>query len=669
MQNIQRRDPYLNEALEALDRYLVAAGGDIRKSWGCLKPGELTWIREEIFACAQNFRYYSENYHVIKTESEGLRSLYPWWESQEIFYEVVLELQVNGLPVRVIVLKARQEGISTIAQAMIFHKTIFTEGCNTMVVAQDMEQADYLFSMSRLAYDSLPWWMRPEARYERKGLYLEFDRKDERERIQNPGLRSQIVVAAANKMHGVGIGKTIRAGHLSEISAWMKSETLSRQLLPTMNADDELAVMESTARGRGNHWHRLWEASVNGKSLWTPVFIEWFRVKKYSRPITKSEKFELTEKETALRGKIKQDSGIWLTMEQLHWRRRRIEEFIALEGDEWGFYQEFPSNWMEAFQGSGMCAFNKRKLQDILETTACDPLYYGEIRLEGKNEPKAALVKVSKDRKDDFSIPPAEEYGSRFYVWELPKPDESYYVAADVGHGVQGGNFSCAQVIRIGKRNEKDVQVAEWHGWINPTPFAQVLAAIGYFYNTAQIAVECNDIGLAANNHLFRMLEYPNCFRWKHYDKIRNFMTDFFGWYTNSKTRPQIIAKFREAIDEGTIVLRSRGLVDECLDFSAVDQSSIRFEGQDTNDDRVLAIMIGNFCAHDSDWGVEMASAPREERRSDVDYVNTEFSPVHDQRGFRQRMLTERKIPSEVIMYSDQELSGVVAPEDRWKLY
>src|ERR1019366_2648582 len=108
---------------------------------------------------------------------------------------------------------------------------------------------------------------------------------------------------------------------------------------------------------------------------------------------------------------------------------------------------------------------------------------------------------------------------------------------------------------------------AEWHGWIHPEPFAHVCAAIGYWYNEGQVAVECNDVGILTNNTLFRALEYPNVFRWKQYDKLKNFYTNWFGWFTNQKTRPQIISKLAQALDEDTTVIRSSALVDEMFDF------------------------------------------------------------------------------------------------------
>jgi hypothetical protein len=620
------------------------ANGDLRRAFSVLSRWESDFINDQIEKC-MDFRYYAENYHVITSEDEGFKTLYPFWDSQEIIYEKVIGLQKKKLPVKIVVLKARQLGSSVLSEALIFHKTIFNAGCNTLVVAQDPGQADYLFGMARTAYDSLPWWMRPEARYEAKGRYLVFDRKDPMERLTNPGLKSQIFVEASNKMTGVAVGRTVHCAHLSELSNWDNDAVLAEQIFPTMNAQDELAIMESTARGRKNFWHTFWIAAWEGKVEWTPIFIEFFRVKKYSLSIPEGFKFEATKDEEALRIKVQEKTSIRIADEQFYWRRKKMEEFSALQGNEFKFYQEYPSaTWMEAFQGSGVCAFNRRKLQYILETRCCDPFWYGEIELEIKGEkhiPKVRVVELyDKDdagrfikRKENLALPNREEYGGRLYMWEPPQESETYYLGVDVAHGVPGGDFSVVQIIKIGHRTEPDEQVAEWRGWINPGPFAHVVCALGYWYNGAQISIECNDVGQATNSEVMRAIQYENLFRWKHYDKIKNFMTDYFGWFTNSKTRDLIIAKFREYMDENMIILRSEWLIDECLDFSSLEGS--RFEGQSTHDDLTMAMMIAVFCAHDSEWGIAAALAPRPkevpgEAWKRKDFINSDFSPVHD---------------------------------------
>src|SRR5438132_1066748 len=213
MSKVPRKDPHLQEAIDLLDLRLAQAQGDIRQAYALLTKDELEIVDQEIQKC-HDFRYYAENYHVIGTEDEGLKAMYPFWEAQEIFYEKILWSQRRGLPVKLILLKARQLGCSAFSVALIFHKTLFTEGCNTIEVAQDPTQANYLFGKARLAYDKLPWWMRPEARYEANKQYLVFDRNDEMERMTHPGLNSSIYVQSANKVTGVGVGMTMHAAHL-----------------------------------------------------------------------------------------------------------------------------------------------------------------------------------------------------------------------------------------------------------------------------------------------------------------------------------------------------------------------------------------------------------------------------------------------------------------------
>lgn len=675
---LNRKDPYLDDALELLDRHIEKANGDFRLAYTFLTPHELVFIDGEIEKCVSNFRYYAENYHVIASEYEGHKVLHPWWDSQEIFYEKVFEIQIAGKPVRIIVLKARQLGLSTICQALTFHKTIFTPSCNTLIIAQDPGQADYLFSMSRTAYESLPWWMRPETRYEAKSRYMVFDRKDPTERMMSPGLRSQIFVDAANKMTGAAVGKTIRAVHMSELSEWDNASILTENLFPTMNAPDELAIMESTARGTVGFWYRFWKSAMEGKTDWQPVFIEFFRVKKYSTSIPAGEKFELTPEEVALRGKVKKEANFDLADEQLKWRRDKINEFIAADGEEWGFYQEYPgATWLEAFQGSGLCAFDKRKLQTMLETQCCPPILFGEIDLDREKDGKLRPhLKAMRKVDRNTLIPPQENYGSRLHIWEKPIAGERYSIGADVAQGILGGNYSCAQVFKIGKGMKKDEQVAEWHGLINPTPYASVLAGLGFYYNTAEIAVECNnDVGGTTNNQLLRVIEYPNMFRWKHYDKIKNYFSDFMGWYTNSKTRGQIITKMRESISDGTIIIRSEAMIEEMRNF-AREEGERRYEGQGTDDDRVMSGMICIFCPHDMDWGVDKTESEEEDeetirKRKREDYINTDYAPAFE--GSRKKNLPPGKaqLPSELGLPTDMTTSQIrsdVPEEDQWKL-
>lgn len=648
MSEIPRANPYLNEAIEGLNEHYHRFRGNTADAWENLTTAESEFIDDEITHCLLEPRYYLENYHVVKTEEEGLKTLFPFWESQEIFYEEIRNIQRQNLPVKVQVLKARQQGLSTISEGLVFHKTIFTKVVNTLIIAQDGQQSAFLFDMARTAYDLLPWWMQPEKRYEQAGKLLQFDCVEELARQANMGLKSNIYVEAANKMTGAARGKTIKAMHASELASWDDGGQLTKSIFPTMNSADTLAIMESTAEGRSGFWYHFWRDTVAGKTDWHPIFIEFFRVRKYSRALKTGEEFHRTKDEVAFVERVKADKNVTITDEVLNWMRKKKQEFISTEGDEFSFYGEYPSNWMEAFQGSGICAFPKRKLQKILESTVCPPRWVGEIQW---NQDTAKIQfsgmgdRLRRVGKDEQLQQPEQE--ERFRVWEMPDIEDEYYVAVDVAMGNEGGDFSCVQVMKIGRGPQPDEQVAEWRGWINPVPLAYVAVGIATWYNYAEIAVEVNAVGISTNNEIQRVIEYENLYRWKHLDKIGNVNTVHMGWYTNFKSRDVIIAKMVEAILSNTIVLRSEWLLDEMLDFAQDDEGG-KFQGQEANDDRVMTMMICHYCAHQSDSGKRAMTRPMSSKTGTerkwyvMDAMNRKMAETHD-RDEAIRLVSEHK--------------------------
>ncbi len=614
---IRRRDPLLNELLSVLDERFINAGCNPQAAYESLLPAELAAIDKEIEHCL-GFRYYMENFHCILSKSGGVQMLYPLKEAQEWFLNTLLDIESNDPTgtVRLLICKGRQLGISTICSARIFHWTVFREAQNTLVVAQDIGQAGYLFDMSRFAYDNLPWWMRPEVRYDQKDRYLVFDREDEQQRLMNPGLRSQIIVAAANQPQGVAIGKGLTIAHGSELSAWKDGVVLAEQLLPAVEGPGSKGLMESTARGRGNFFHRLWKAAEAGDIPWTPLFIPAFIERTYSIPIRVGEKFELTEEETKARENVFIESGRKIPLEHFKWRRAKEAESRTLTSEE-SVDQEYPLDAESAFQATGLSAFNKRKLMEMLKTTCRNPVFYGEIDLQRDEQvmpevrylpaPHITLRPVG---RDDSRLPGQKEFGSRLYVWEKPERGRDYYLAGDPAMGIPGGAFSCAEVLKIGRGPEPDVQVAEWHGWMDPEPFARVLAALGYWYNEAQVSIEMNnECGGSCHTEFTKMLQYPNWFQWQRTDTLITKPTNYLGWVTNDRTRRELISKTRTRINEGTVVLRSKPLVDQLLNF-ARDDGGRRYEDQEGSGDRAMALMVCILCAHISDWALEAAMKP-----------------------------------------------------------
>src|SRR5207253_882726 len=137
------------------------------------------------------------------------------------------------------------------------------------------------------------------------------------------------------------------------------------------------------------------------------------------------------------------------------------------------------------------------KLQQIMERNCCMPRWVGELEYRHGAAQEIHLRSIEDPTglwavPDKAKIPGTDQIGYRFHVWEKPEPGESYYVAADPSMGIEGGDYACAQVLRIGVGGHPDEQVAEWHGWINPTPFGHIIVGIAKWYNMAELALELN---------------------------------------------------------------------------------------------------------------------------------------------------------------------------------
>jgi intein/homing endonuclease len=114
-------------------------------------------------------------------------------------------------PIRLIILKARRVGISTFLEGDIFHYTTLNPGVQSYIAAADSEQAKSLFDMSKLFYEQLSPEVKPMRRYcNEKALF--FENPKEKQRAENPGLRSGIKIGTAGKIE-VARGQLIHRLH------------------------------------------------------------------------------------------------------------------------------------------------------------------------------------------------------------------------------------------------------------------------------------------------------------------------------------------------------------------------------------------------------------------------------------------------------------------------
>jgi hypothetical protein len=201
-------------------------------------------------------------------------------------------------------------------------------------------------------------------------------------------------------------------------------------------------------------------------------------------------------------------------------------------------------------------------------------------RIAAEPEPESVSDLQAREGR---SVPVAP---ARLLVWRGPEEGRKYFIGADVGEGLAHGDASAAYVLE----KETGEQVAELHGRVAPGRFAKLLAALGRWYNRAELGVERNNHGHTVLDALENSLHYHPLYHHRSYDRDGT-RTKRLGYPTNAQTKPIMIDDLAEAISEGYLRIHSVGLIDECLAFVTTDTGS-REAQPGKHDDRVIAAAI-----------------------------------------------------------------------------
>lgn len=519
--------------------------------------------------------FYIENFLKIKDKNSKLVP-FTLNDGQKQVMEAIKKNEKEGNPHKYIILKARQMGMSTLIQGLIFHNTTTNQYKNSMIVSYEDKSTQNLFGMSKLFYDELPTPIKPMLRHSNERA-LTFENSDNNERSKNPGLRSKMTVATAGSTN-VGRSSTIHNLHVSEVAFFEKGQDTMLGLLQAVpDTNDSMVFLESTANGVGDFFHEFWQKTVKGENEFTPIFLPWFTEPQYARPFrTEGERKQLLDEinttTTDSNGSVIKtyEKELMekhnLTLEQLNWRRWTIKN--KTQGDEDLFGQEYPATPEEAFLSSGRPVFNIKSLKKY-QTITKEPLKRGYLRYDNKGD-----VTFIEDKKGYVSI------------WQDPNPDKNYVLGADVAEGLEHGDYSCGKVADT----ETFDEVAKWHGHIDADLFGEELVKLARYYNDAYLGVENNNHGLTTLSTIKRM-EYWNLYFSKNYDRIADTMTQKLGWTTNTKTKPLMIDKLAEFVREIYLGLYDDDTISEMFTY-VIDEKGKTNAQAGCHDDTVMASAI-----------------------------------------------------------------------------
>lgn len=491
--------------------------------------------------------------------------------AQRALIDRVLECLAAGIPIRIIILKARQMGLSTAVEALIYWWTTTHKNITAMIVGHEDRSSKNLYNMFKRYYDNCNPLFKPTRKYDTK-TDLTFSKEDiDGNQI---GLNSVIKTATARNT-SAGRSDTIQLLHGSEIGEWENGEDLIASLLQTVPVrPNTMIFLESTAKGIGNFFHKQWKASVKGDTPFEPFFFPWWIQDEYEmdgkvEDYTEEELsiIEYMNEGTPIGGRLFKITDRRRIERKILFRRYKEKEFAA---DPRKLYQEYPSTPHEAFVGAGRAVFDTKALLSM-------------ERLCADNLPTHYELVQAPDR----TISPVLSPDSPLKVWDLPKRGEDYVIGADVAEGLKEGDFSVAEVIRVSDMKT----VARWRGHIDPDLFGNQLDLLGRFYNFALIGVEINNHGLSVVQRL-RDLFYTKLYRReKGIDERFEEPTSKLGWQTNIKTKPLAIDALAEAIRDRHIVDYDPVFIEEAQGYVRDDAGRTNAQEGD-HDDTVMAKAI-----------------------------------------------------------------------------
>lgn len=509
-------------------------------------------------------RDYIEGFLKIRTK-DGQLVPFRMNAPQKKLYEAARRQAEAGKPVRIIVLKARQMGFSTLTEGLLFHMAATRHHVECMVVAHTEDATAKLFQMSQRFYDNLPPALKPMRRAS-NAQEIVFDRPA-RTKEHREGLGSSIRCATAGGT-GVGRGYTLQGLHLSELAFWpgSKRESYVGLMQAVPDKPGTMVIIESTANGY-DEFKSMWDAAVeaqrSGTDGFEPIFFAWHEMAEYRR--TPLPGFERTQEERELAETYGLDD------EQLAWRRWCIATQCG--GDLELFHQEYPASPDEAFIATGRCCFDKAAI--VLRREKVRELEWerGIFRVERNAAGRVTAWTWQRDEKGPIRI--------------LKKPEKwaPYVIGGDTAG--TGSDYFVGQVLD----NRTGEQVAVLHHQMGERLYAEQMYCLGMYYNEALIGIETN-----YSTYPEMVLEdmgYKRLFVREKYDTYTGATAQAFGFETTSKSRPVIIDGLRDVAAHELGLITDFETLGEMLTFVYDEQWRPAAE-EGEHDDLVMALAIAH---------------------------------------------------------------------------
>ena len=500
------------------------------------------------------------------------------------------DMRTKRLPIRLILLKARQWGGSTLVQMyMAWIQLVHRKNWNSVICAHLKDAAANIKGMYSKLLENYPVWL---IDADKPLKFQPYEKMGNTSVIAETGCK--VTIGSAETPESVRGSDAVMA-HLSEVAFWphtrLKSpESLIRSVCGSVALlPDSVVVMESTANGTGNYFHQECERAKRGESDKRFLFIPWFEIEMYSVPVEDYDALitSLTDYEKNL-----WDKGA--TLEAIAWYRMKRKEYR----DHADMMAEYPSDDVEAFNHTGERVFDIRQVQRLRES--CRPAdkvgeVYGKA-FSGKSVLEGLGFK--------------EEAGGRLHIWAFPDSDMSvkdrYLVVVDIGGRSSKADYSVIVVydrywMLFGGVPEI---VAQWRGHIDHDLLAWKSVQIAAFYHHALLVIESNTLETEHTDgeHTEYILDtiadsYTHLYARVSAEMIRSQVPSKWGFHMNRSTKTMVVNHQIQMLRENGYIERD---IQACYEHDVFERKpNGSFGAMDGHhDDILITRCIGNYICY-----------------------------------------------------------------------
>jgi len=483
----------------------------------------------------------------------------PGWRKFSLNIAQQAVIQATKGSNRVIILKSRQLGITTLAGLISLDLALWESGRECGIMAHHRDLVGKIFQTKiRTPYN---YFLKDWGHY--YSPVAKFDNKNEL-RFADDGLGRSLntSVSVATSF----VGSTLSFLHISEAALIQKQDDLINSLKSV--PDNGRIIAESTPNGRGGWFYETWQnfRIHQETAAYLGVFLPWWR---YYPEQAVAEQYELEVRVDWEKEEKELLELLPIKESHLNWRRQCIQQ--NCNGDSDNFFEQYPSDDISCFL-AGHNSFFPASLTTVLDKKASK---YKKAGILMRDESKVIL--------EENNTPVT-------FVWEEPNVSHQYVIGADIGAGI-GRDASCAYVLdRTSGRF-----VGCLYGQINPVTMAHELFKLAKWYNGAYLCPEVNNHGLATVEEL-KNLQYYKFYKRKEFDNLTNKIERKIGFLTKSDSKLRITDNFKYACKRGDLIITDPELINEMSTFvqlSSKTGHSVRREAlPGTNDDRVIAACL-----------------------------------------------------------------------------